>query len=53
MILTEFLTLNENTHEKGKTLTLMKIASAAISLDVFDYTQASTQFKCMQTWRKV
>ena len=38
---------------EAKTQRLMTIASAAISLDAFDYAQASTQFKSMRPRRKV
>uniref|UniRef100_A0A673CDH4 HAT C-terminal dimerisation domain-containing protein n=1 Tax=Sphaeramia orbicularis TaxID=375764 RepID=A0A673CDH4_9TELE len=38
---------------EAKVQNLMTIASAAISLDAFDYAQASTNFKSLRTMRKV
>ncbi|KAL1261177.1 hypothetical protein QQF64_034240 [Cirrhinus molitorella] len=37
---------------EAKTQNLMTIASASVTLDSFDYAQASTQFKSMRTRRK-
>ena len=46
-------TVTRNRLSKAKTQHLMTIASALVSLDEFDYAQASTQFKSMRTRRKI